>query len=370
MPLYRALMFGSALSWSLLTVQGQGQGNITCKDTSLDWYTSVVGETPCESYQSLRRVCNSAYTAPNISALISPTSPGVQCNDQDWPGVSSDCCCNSIAFGLGVLCINCQLGTGSENGHNEYPGAYQTYLNGCSPVTNQGLSGPIQNLVCSNNLKIADELYSLFWSNGTWIYEDAREAIQQNFVANGNNSFTHCPSTTINTTSSLPAQPSSTNTSTAKHSSLSGGAIGGIAIAVVAGLAFAGFLVWFCFGRHRASADAIHHADSRAMGEVDRHIDPFFTQPSDVTPALVSDAPTSGTSPTLASRHMASGKGPVVMAWNRGSSEVRATSTIVTPPPPPTVEPTPSEPERHLDAGRLGRSPSGRLPPAYGEQNA
>lgn len=85
MTFYRVLVFASALSWSPLAVRGQGQGNTTCKGTSLDWYTSVVGETPCtccqcchpqtytfntthvgQTYQSLRRIC-----APNCKLIVS-----------------------------------------------------------------------------------------------------------------------------------------------------------------------------------------------------------------------------------------------------------------------------------------------------------
>lgn len=106
--------------------------------------------------------------------------------------------------------------------------------------------------------------------------------MQTSFNANRNSSFTHCASTTINTTSSIPTQPSSTSNPTPKHSSPSGGTIAGIAIAAVVGLAFVGFLVLFFLRRHRASADRIHHPDSN-MGEMDRHIDPFYTQPSDGT---------------------------------------------------------------------------------------
>ncbi|KZP04031.1 hypothetical protein FIBSPDRAFT_1054937 [Athelia psychrophila] len=367
MLIYCIIMFSWALSCAPLAVQAQG--NTTCKGTTLDWYTSVVGESPCQTYQSLRQICNAEYT---VGSLL-PVPMNDRCNDQ-----VAGCCCNSIAFGLSMLCLNCQLGTGSdengEDGHNALTGNYQTYLGACSPNANRSLPADIQQAVCNEKIKIDDDFYGqLFWDTGQWFYQFSRELMQQHFATYANNTFTHCASTTIIVTSSIPAQPSSTNTSNsiAKHSSISGGAVGDIAIAAVAGLAFAGFLIWFFLRRRRASADVhvIHHADPQNMGEVDRHIDPFYIQPSD---ALVSDAPTSGTSPTLASRHMASGKGSVVMGWNRGSSEARAPSTIVTPPPPgpPTVEPTPSEPERHLDAGRLGRSPSGRLPPAYGEQNA
>lgn len=69
------LVLLAILSWPLLSVVAQG--NTTCKGTTLDWYTSVVGETPCAleayfcvdhvaepmigiTYQRLRQICNSA----------------------------------------------------------------------------------------------------------------------------------------------------------------------------------------------------------------------------------------------------------------------------------------------------------------------
>lgn len=79
--------------------------------------------------------------------------------------------------------------------------------------------------------------------------------------------------------------------------------------------------------------------------------------------APTSSAPTSTTSPPPTTRRLAPEKGAVVMGWNRVGAEVGASFTTGT--SAPTVS---SEPERHLDAGQLGRSPSGRLPPAYGEQ--
>ncbi|KZP30135.1 hypothetical protein FIBSPDRAFT_1038478 [Athelia psychrophila] len=349
MAFYRILVFSSALSWSPLAVRGQGQGNTTCKGTSLDWYTSVVGETPCQTYQSLRRIC-----APNYTTRGFPIDPlGIGCND---PG-DRQCCCNSIAFGLGMLCINCQQGTGTDvlpdQGINGAPGAYETYLFGCAPITNQSLPSNVQQTVCNNELKIDDDMYGIFWPNGQWIYEEARSQIQAGFTAKANNTFSaHC-----NTTTPTP---------TPKHSSISGGAIGGIAVAAIAGLAFAGFIIWFFLRRHRAAVDMIQPTNSRNMGEMDRQIDPFYPQPSDVTAALMSDAPISSTPPPPTTRRVGPEKGTVVMGWNRGSSDVGASSTIST--SAPTVEPTPPEPERHLDAGQLGRSPSGRLPPAYGEQ--
>lgn len=79
----------------------------------------------------------------------------------------------------------------------------------------------------------------------------------------------------------------------------------------------------------------------------------------------MSDGPASSTSPPPTIPTDAS-KRAVIMRWNGGDSEVGASSTFGT--SAPTVQPTASELERHLDAGLFGRSSSGRLPPAYGEQ--
>ncbi|KZP30179.1 hypothetical protein FIBSPDRAFT_146124 [Athelia psychrophila] len=228
---------------------------------------------------------------------MTAASPGFQCNEEIY-GAPQDCCCNSIAYALGALCINCQQGTGFEqNGLSEPAEAYTTYLNGCSPVTDGGFTATAQNLVCGSNLKIADELYKVFVSNGSWTYTQVHEEILQSFVTTGNNSFTHCSSTSTNTTAS--AQPISTNTlntSTAssisaqlnstntpnptttssilnstntsiltKHSTLSGGAVGGIVIGTLAILAIAGFIVWLCVRRHRGSAAAIRQITARQM---------------------------------------------------------------------------------------------------------
>ncbi|KZP13197.1 hypothetical protein FIBSPDRAFT_936469 [Athelia psychrophila] len=272
MSLYRALMFGWALSWSLLAVQGQE--NTTCKDGSSDWYTSVVGETPCKTYQSLRLLCRDSYTLPILGTLMTAASPGFQCDEAIY-GAPQDCCCNSIAYALGVLCINCQQGTGFEqDSYSEPPGAYTTFLDGCSPSTDGGFTATAQNLVCGTDLKIDDQLYFLFWDNGQWLYEDAREAIIQGFVTSGNNSFTHCASSTVK------APPPH------ERSALSGSAIGGIAIAAAAGLAFAMFIIWYCVRRYsRAKYTSGGLPD---IGMVDRQIHSFSPQPMD---ALMSDAP-------------------------------------------------------------------------------
>ncbi|KZP30186.1 hypothetical protein FIBSPDRAFT_146198 [Athelia psychrophila] len=161
MALYCAITFICALSWSPRAVMGQG--DTACKTTSLDWYTSVVGETPCQTYQSLRQICNAEYTVGALSTATPPDS----CNDQ-----VAACCCNSISFALSMLCLNCQQGVGSgvagDSGYDAGVGAYQDYLGTCAPNVNQSLPTNIQAAVCNEKIKIDDNLYTLFWGDGSW----------------------------------------------------------------------------------------------------------------------------------------------------------------------------------------------------------
>jgi hypothetical protein len=49
----------------LAAMRGAAAQNATvCATDQLDWYTSVVGETPCRTYERLRQICDSrcAYT--------------------------------------------------------------------------------------------------------------------------------------------------------------------------------------------------------------------------------------------------------------------------------------------------------------------
>ncbi|KAG2362031.1 hypothetical protein BDR07DRAFT_1461129 [Suillus spraguei] len=231
-------------------------GNTTCLSGQLDWYTSAVGETPCTTYQRLRQICNSAYVVGNFSANI----PGDRCDDQ-----VSDCCCNSVAYGLSMLCMNCQedADPGDVYGISAGPGAYTTYLAGCGPGTNQSLPADIQQAVCNENIKIDNFLYNrTFWSDGSCRWA-ADFAVEQQAVYN-NNTFTVCPnqvspsaslptSTTVPVTAAslTPAPSSSPETTTSVASSTSqkaiiGGAVGGAALAILA--AFGGV---YCYRRSK-----------------------------------------------------------------------------------------------------------------------
>lgn len=64
-------------------------------------------------------------------------------------------------------------------------------------------------------------------------------------------------------------------------------------------------------------------------------------------------------------------KSGLTMTWNGEEEHAGQSTTSFTrslPSPPIQSAPVEPLPERHRDAGMLGRSPSGRLPPAYGEQ--
>ncbi|KAJ8595086.1 hypothetical protein M405DRAFT_403822 [Rhizopogon salebrosus TDB-379] len=142
-------------------------GDTTCLSSQLDWYTSAVGETPCMTYQRLRQICNNNYVVGNFAA----TTPGDHCADQ-----VSDCCCNSVAFALSMLCMNCQEDAvpGDVIGIDAPAGTYTAYLNNsgsvCSPITNQSLPTTVQQAVCNLNIKIDNFLYNRsYWSDGSWL---------------------------------------------------------------------------------------------------------------------------------------------------------------------------------------------------------
>ncbi|KAK0457446.1 uncharacterized protein EV420DRAFT_1548294 [Desarmillaria tabescens] len=242
------------------------QDHTQCKDSSSDWYTSVVGETPCSTYERLRKLCNSNY----VLGSLDPNNPPDTCDDE-----IAECCCNSISFGLSMLCLTCQQGRGPQgNGIDADTGTYQQYLmqhgsnSFCNPITNKSFTDNIQTAVCNNELKIHDDFYDgVFWNDGAWFYTWTRERMETTNAANANNSFTHCTSTTLNVTSVSESQSTmtsvtdSTATSASSASpsmqgeiskSLSAGAIAGI---VVGSTVFIGLIalcfVWLLLHRRR-----------------------------------------------------------------------------------------------------------------------
>ncbi|KAM5540916.1 hypothetical protein V8D89_005560 [Ganoderma adspersum] len=134
-------------------------GNTTCASGQLDWYSSVVGESPCATYQRLRQICNIDYQVPSMSQ----TPPGDTCNDQ-----VSDCCCNTVAFQLSMLCLNCQAdaSNGAVTGVDAAPGTFEKYLSTCNTLHIDVLPQDIQHAVCNLNIRLDNFLYS-HWDDGS-----------------------------------------------------------------------------------------------------------------------------------------------------------------------------------------------------------
>lgn len=235
------------------TAGAQGVGTASCADTGLDWYTKAVGETPCKTYERLRQICNSNYQVGKLSTQTPPDT----CSEQ-----VADCCCNNIAFSLSMLCLNCQNKIGTGSGFDAGTGAYQIYLNGgrasgfCAPNTNQTLTKGIQSAVCNNNIKIFDDIYGIFWSDGPWFYTFSSQTMTKDYSSLGEKAFTHCnyTSTTSGTATSTSTSSSQSSSGTAtqaadsqtsRKSSIGAGAIAGIVVGIVAAIVAAA-LIAFC----------------------------------------------------------------------------------------------------------------------------
>ncbi|TFK84712.1 hypothetical protein K466DRAFT_496071 [Polyporus arcularius HHB13444] len=172
-------------------------GNTTCASSQLDWYTNYVGESPCDTYQRLRRICNPDYEVQNLR----PDAPGDQCDDQ-----VSGCCCNTIAFQLSMLCMNCQYDSAAVQNKNavllfssrlryECPvaaavGTYTIYRGSCGAGINYSLSADLQSAVCNENIRLDNFLYG-GWDTGDCIW--TRDNATRDHAASNNNTFTHCP---------------------------------------------------------------------------------------------------------------------------------------------------------------------------------
>ncbi|KAH9921020.1 uncharacterized protein B0H18DRAFT_1022325 [Fomitopsis serialis] len=208
--------------------------NTTCPGPLLDWYMNYVGETPCMTYQRLRQLCDAKYTVP----LFRKTAPGDQCDTQ-----FSACCCNSVAWSLSMLCMNCQEhavsnGSGSieapVGGYYKYRFANATSHTGyCGDGSNGTLPSQVQSAVCNSNIKIADWLYPDYFPDGSWFYTNFMNQAQLNQTSSNNNTFTHCNSTNLaNNSSSSSSLPSATSqsqgtTSSAPASSVTTGTVAG-----------------------------------------------------------------------------------------------------------------------------------------------
>ncbi|CAE6446594.1 unnamed protein product [Rhizoctonia solani] len=173
---------------SLLALGGVQAGNTTCLNNSMDWFTQSVGETPCRVYEQLRRLCVPSFNIKNMSYV----APGDKCIDQ-----LGDCCCNSVAFSLSMLCMSCQYGIGSgENGDFDFDapvGTYAQYLNNCGKATNESLPDSVQKAACNAKLKLPAYIYKPSWTNtGEWYFYYTRLTAQLRIGSGENGTDSRC----------------------------------------------------------------------------------------------------------------------------------------------------------------------------------
>ncbi|KAI0683051.1 hypothetical protein C8Q76DRAFT_687347 [Earliella scabrosa] len=244
-----AILLGFSVFWDFALA------GTTCASRQMDWYTEVVGENPCETYQRLRQLCNPTYQVPSISL----TPPGNVCDDPN-----PACCCNTIAFQLSMLCLNCQhvKEDGAAVGVDAPIGTYQTFLNGCPSGKNDELPPKVQAAVCKAGLQLDDILYDS-WEDGAWCVVWTKGNAARYHAATNNNSFTHCqnqalssepatPVIVISTNVAATDQPQSTTPGVvanegivASRSGTPPGTIAGIIVGILVILAIIAFALWF-----------------------------------------------------------------------------------------------------------------------------
>ncbi|RPD56168.1 hypothetical protein L227DRAFT_288283 [Lentinus tigrinus ALCF2SS1-6] len=336
---------------------------LKCASAQLDWYTDAVGETPCETYQQLRQICNPSYTVPKFF----PNTPGDSCDDQ-----VSSCCCNTVAFVLSMLCMNCQYDTQlGEVGIDAGKGAYSLYAGNCHPrAANKTLPNDIQQAVCNKAIKIDRNIYDVFWTTEDWFYVWSKENMVKDLAATNNNTFTKCASTTkndtVSTTQSVSdsitastmdsssttapaAASSSSSSSSSKVGPIVGGVVGGVGGAIAAGVM--GFFLWRARRQARGPKPLDLTQEYRPSSYQDNEM-------SGVTPFTATSAYTAGSSPSGfgsaggVTNVTAAKYGQQPQPWSQAGSSAGG-----------------YDDERHMDGGPvplLARSNSGRLPPGYG----
>ncbi|KAH9924616.1 uncharacterized protein BXZ73DRAFT_79178 [Epithele typhae] len=366
--------FVAALLVFNLALPGAYAGNTTCASAQLDWYTSVVGETPCRTYERLRQICNIDYQVPDFRS----SPPGDQCDDQ-----VSACCCNTVAFQLSMLCMNCQYLTVAGN-------------------IGTGIDAYIQTAVCNLDIRLDDFVYG-GWDDGSWFYVFTKETqaritrfvvcphviVDNDYRCVLNVTYHHnCAwCCYLSATPSRTGTPNSdaTNSSASKHSqtaAIVGGVVGGVGVLLL------GIIAFFFWRRHRK-----HTAGTPGMQ--DRHfsyqpppnhsnnpsrglVDPFTPSVTGASMGEWSSNTRSVDNPSrFANQHMHSSQPSLAttgftgesysgqVPWAPAQNVLSANTTTGL---SPSGTSSSLSALRHEDAGAvvdLSRSMSGRLPPAY-----
>ncbi|KAM5536752.1 hypothetical protein V8D89_009591 [Ganoderma adspersum] len=363
--------FPALILVAMLLVPARG-GNTTCVSKQLDWYTSVVGESPCMTYQRLRQICNNDYQTPNFSSVI----PGDRCDDEVF-----QCCCNTIAFQLSMLCMVCQKDSQDAGGVgiNAPINSYNVYRQDCTAAANhtwvtvKALPAVIQSAVFNEHIRLDNFLYE-GWDDGSWFYVYTKENAELEHATNNNNTFTHCPSsptTTLTTTgvsstatllSNGQGQPSGTNvpgggrSKSKSHASLIGGPVAGGVVGLVMIVA-AMIVIW---KRRNSRGEGVQLICDDDVHFLPRN-GPFETPPPASAPANFE---------SLSPNRLRTEGDPANPAVSGGLERTPEISTNTSNPLRDSINRNEAS-HRHDDGGPLmpglTRSNSGRLPPAYND---
>ncbi|KAI0734850.1 hypothetical protein C8Q72DRAFT_328663 [Fomitopsis betulina] len=273
----------SLLVVPLLPVSASPLSSCYKNSTTLDWYIDAVGETPCMTYQKLRQICNSSYQTPSWTI----GRPADTCDDP-----LNICCCNSIAWSVRNLCINCEWdadGT-TDTGNSGVPGDFYRWRWStgvanegiyCGDGWNQTLPDSVQLAVCQQGIRLENFLYGIFWPDGSWNFTDFEQQAQQ-ILASQSQSLSYCQNTTQNVTivtwssahtvdtqSVLPAAATSadndapvggkTDTTVAAVGGALGGALGLLALGVIVAM--------LLYRRRLRRSSAVSMADSHDLSQ-------------------------------------------------------------------------------------------------------
>uniref|UniRef100_A0A0W0FDJ8 Uncharacterized protein n=1 Tax=Moniliophthora roreri TaxID=221103 RepID=A0A0W0FDJ8_MONRR len=206
-----------------------------CLDGGLDWYSTALEETPCRTYERLRRICNPNYNVP----FMTIPAPGDSCDDDLVPGSYA----KYLTHGPGL----------------------------CGTQVNKTLPDVVQTAVCRQGIKLYDAFYNrVFWDDGSWFFEWTSNFLSQQQSAFGEQAYDAAcsPPSSASLSASVFSVPSSTDTVSiplsastepqttsivgqSDGSRLSVGAIAGIAVgAGIVGIVAAG-AVFFLACRNR-----------------------------------------------------------------------------------------------------------------------
>ncbi|KAJ8073046.1 hypothetical protein PM082_019914 [Marasmius tenuissimus] len=333
---------------------GAVAGTETCEVSekdSLDWYRQYSGETPCKTYERLRQICTPDYRVTTLSTQL----PADVCREPD--PAKSECCCNTVAFALSMMCLACQQGGGKDAKN----GTYQLYLSGgiqdapwCPTVHNR--TGYVRDQIVKAMKNATDE---------------SRDPAKELFQICPEGSATTSLSNSASGVLPTGTQPSNSDSASTEKKGIEAGAIAGIAvgIAIVIAAIIAG-ITFYC----------IYTSKTRTTKPKTPDVQPYTFH------ELPSEPRFAGINDTVLHPNRYHVETPVPFVSSRppkpaprGVQNLSPTETSRTSSAPSSsasgnrsVSASTAENGRHADGGPvfpsdLNRTVSGRLPPAYGD---